>query len=64
MEALQKETLAIDEIARLEKLSVSEEELAEEVSATEAEFKERGEEFDHDRLVEQAREVLKVSPEP
>lgn len=54
-----KQTLAVEEIFKIENLQYSEEELEKEAEDTAAEFKSYNHEFDRDRVREQAQEFLK-----
>lgn len=54
-----KQTLAVEEVFKLENLQYSEEELEKEAEDTAAEFKGYNHEFDRDRIREQAQEFLK-----
>ncbi|XP_059073469.1 trigger factor-like protein TIG, Chloroplastic [Cryptomeria japonica] len=56
-----KQSLAIEEIFKLENLQYSEEELEKEVEKTVEEFKSYKHEFDRDRITEQAAEFLEGS---
>lgn len=54
-----KGTLAVEEIFKLEGLEIPPEDLKAEVQRAEDEFKQMGEEFDQEKLLEQAQELLK-----
>eukprot|EP00963_Diacronema_lutheri_P004790 scaffold360_cov374-Pavlova_lutheri.AAC.7 len=59
LERIVKSTMAVEEIFKLEGLTVSSEEIQAEVQRAEEEFKQMGEQFDQEKLTEQAQELLK-----
>ena len=59
LERIVKSTMAVEEIFKLEGLSLTSEEIQAEVERAEEEFKQMGEQFDREKLIEQAQELLK-----
>mmetsp|Transcript_54936 Transcript_54936/g.174659 ORF Transcript_54936/g.174659 Transcript_54936/m.174659 type:complete len:85 (-) Transcript_54936:49-303(-) len=53
-----KSALAVSEICKLEGCTASEEEMAQEVANVKAEFESYGQEFDLERVTEQAKEII------
>ena len=60
IEKIVRRTVACEELFRLENIEVTEEEFKEEVVAAKAEFEQYGTEYDVQRLVQQAGEVIEA----